>query len=396
MATDFGFRAYDMEQCTDPFVFISYKSEDCEQVAVYARYLHDNGINVWYDEGIKSGKAWDEYILSVIERPACKAVLLFVTSRIAQSSFIPSEIKYARDNKIPTVAVYLESGLDLEALIGKAMKVYVSQWQSVMAYIGTKESVCAEVLNAARGAMSNAQSSGQAKCDELLKNAQFFLMNYRRSGSQVDISAAQKQYLTMTEEYPTDYRGWLGLAVLECTGAVTNLTDALARLESAARYYSYVVSAGADSAASPEYTQAKSGMWYRILDLMRNELNNECYSTESYEHFLKKTEPFSHRFGHTRPDVSNQYNDIRQEAVRSIQLQENSMTVTGKKAKVITSAKETDTPHAAEAYIQSKHKLRRRRIFKAIAAAAIIALLLFFISRSPSLSFLLDIQYFSC
>ncbi|MBQ4312584.1 MAG: toll/interleukin-1 receptor domain-containing protein, partial [Clostridia bacterium] len=134
MAQDFGFVAYDVDNCGDPFVFISYKSDDWERVAVYARYLHDHGVNVWYDNGLHAGSDWESYLMSVIEKPNCRAVLLFVSAAVAQSSVIPLETTHAREHKKPTVAVYLEGGLDLEVLLNKAIKVYVNQRQSVFAY----------------------------------------------------------------------------------------------------------------------------------------------------------------------------------------------------------------------------------------------------------------------
>jgi len=309
MATDFGFKAYDVDRYRDPFVFISYKSEDSAQVAVYARYLHDQGLNVWYDEGIKSGKAWDDYILSVIENPACKAVLLFVTSRIARSSFIPSETKHARDNKKPVVAIYLEPGLDLEVLLSKAIKVHVGQWQSINAYIGSQESVCAEILEAARGAMRGSETVSSAPADEIWNNARIFLLNYGRSRSEEDVRKARGFLQTMADRHPADYRGWLGLAICECLPAVESLEYAAQRLGNCARFYSYVVASGADSKASADYTRAKSRMWNGINNLIES-LAAPLENIKQIQELREAAGMLGGHFGHTEPGERKRYEKI--------------------------------------------------------------------------------------
>jgi len=306
MATDFGFRAYDVERSTDPFVFISYKSEDYERVGVYARHLRDNGINVWYDEGLHSGVDWESYLMSVIEKPHCKAVLLFLSERVAQSTVIPLETTQARACKKPTVAVHLEPGLDIEQLLNKAIKIYVEQRQSVRAYLGTSESVCAEVLNAARNAMEGVQVTVHGRADELLNNAQVFLMNWKRSRNPEDISRAKGFFEQMTNNYPSDYRGWLWMALCECMPRVDSLESASVRLKKCSDYYSYIMTLGADDKASAEYTRAKSEMWREILKIMQQELGR-CTDTASLGRFTAAAKSLENRFGHTEPQIKEEF-----------------------------------------------------------------------------------------
>ena len=307
MATDFGFRAYDVERCTDPFVFISYKSEDYERVAVYARHLRDNGINVWYDEGLHSGVDWESYLMSVIEKPHCKAVLLFLSEKVAQSTVIPLETTQARACKKPTVAVHLEPGLDIEVLLSKAIKIYVEQRQSVRAYIGTQESVCAEVLSAAKNAMGDPSGAvSHSSVDALWQNAQMFLMNARRSRSSEDTDRARKYLSQMTEQEPSDYRGWLGLALCACLRRCENIEGAREQLIEGAKHYSYVVAAGADSLASAEYTEAKSRLWTDILDRIRQDFSR-CDDTDGVRKLREQAEQLDGFFGHTEPHLRGDY-----------------------------------------------------------------------------------------
>ncbi len=307
MATDFGFRAYDVERCTDQFVFISYKSEDYEQVAVYARHLVENGINVWYDEGLHSGVDWESYLMSVIEKPHCKAVLLFLSAKVAQSTVIPLETTQARVCKRPTVAVHLEPGLDIEVLLNKAIKIYVEQRQSVRAYIGTQESVCAEVLAAARNAMTNTPSAvSHSSVETLWKNSQMFLMNFRRSGNKEDFNRAMGYLKQMTEQEPTDYRGWLGLAMCAFAFPAESYDGLLEQFREAAKYYSYVVASGADNLASAEYTGAKSQQWTEVMKKLRNDFDR-CTGENDFIQLRGQAEQFESCFGHTEPRLRGEY-----------------------------------------------------------------------------------------
>jgi len=310
MASYFGFDAYDIERQNEPFVFISYKIEDCERVAVYARYLHDHGINVWYDNGLRAGSDWESYIMSVIERPACQGVLLFLSAKVAESTVIPLETTQARACKKPTVAIHLEPGLDIEKLLSKAIKVYVEQRQSIFAWTADEEIICRQVFTAARNAMNNIESPQHtdSSADVLWNNARVFLHNTGRSHSPEDAERAVKYLVPLTENHPADYRGWLGMAMAQCLPRVNGLEEGARRIRAAAGYYSYVVSAGADEPASPEYTGAKSELWSNIIAQVYND------SRTADAHKLRETvtqlRELDNCFGHTIPSVRHDYDRL--------------------------------------------------------------------------------------
>jgi|GEM_PF-1901479 len=309
MAAYFGFDAYDIEKNSEPFLFISYKSEDCDRVAVYARYLHDNGINVWYDNGLHAGSDWESYLMSVIERKNCRAVLLFLSSKVADSTVIPLETTQARACKKPTVAVHLEPGLDVEQLLSKAIKVYVEQRQSIFVWTAPRETVCAQVLTAARTAMSGVEVQVNSSAEELWKNALMFLRNAERSRSFEDTSRAEVYLREMTERFPADYRGWLGLAMTMCLPEVTDLDETASRLEGASKYYSYVVAAGADAQASGEYTRVKTKMWDDLICLMYKE-TEEGRSDIVLQRNIEKVRALEKRMGHTDPVVKKDFDEL--------------------------------------------------------------------------------------
>lgn len=322
MATGFGFEAFDIEKSNEPFVFISYKSEDNPSVSVYARYLHDHGINVWYDDGLHAGSDWESYLMQVIERENCRAVLLFVSAKVAASTVIPLETTQARKCKKPTVAVYLESGLDLEVLLNKAIKVYVEQRQSVYAYSGDVEKVCEQVLEAATMAMENtAVTMSDHSYEEQLKTAQFFIMNARRSRSKDDVDRARKLLLPLTEQKPTDFRGWLGLALCAVLTRPESIEGAAEQLKAGAKYYSYVVSAGADSIASDDYTSAKTSLWRDILYMLRVSVANASDAVTATA-LRDKAGTMGSFFGHTERSVELEYKELMSELDEKIPLLE--------------------------------------------------------------------------
>ena len=49
---DKPFSAYEGE---DPYVFVCYAHDDSRVVYPEVQWLHDQGINVWYDQGISPG-----------------------------------------------------------------------------------------------------------------------------------------------------------------------------------------------------------------------------------------------------------------------------------------------------------------------------------------------------
>lgn len=307
MASYFGFDAFDIERRSEPFVFISYKSEDCERVTVYARYLHDHGVNVWYDNGLRAGSDWESYLMSVIERPDCRGVLLFLSAKVAGSTVIPLETTQARACKKPTVAIHLEPGLDVEKLLSKAIKVYVEQRQSIFAWTGDEENICRQVLTAAHNAMEDISSPKHtgASADELWNNALVFLHNTGRSRRQEDADRAIKYLVTLTEEYPADYRGWLGRAMSCCLPGVNGLADGAGRLRDASRYYSYVVSAGADEAASAEYTRAKTELWNSIISQVYSDIR--AADVPRLQEVKAQLRELDKRFGHTEASTRRDY-----------------------------------------------------------------------------------------
>ncbi len=107
------FRAYSGDQ---PYVFVSYAHEDANAVYPEMKWLHDQGFNVWYDEGISPGTVWRNELADSIM--GAGLFLFFVTPRSVISGNCEKEVNFAIDHDIPVLTVHLEetdlpSGMEL-------------------------------------------------------------------------------------------------------------------------------------------------------------------------------------------------------------------------------------------------------------------------------------------
>ena len=75
MSTDFGFKASESD-----YYFVSYNTEDSERVGAVCRLLNQQGLNIWYDEGIPHDYFWESVLAEKISN--CKEVILFITKGI--------------------------------------------------------------------------------------------------------------------------------------------------------------------------------------------------------------------------------------------------------------------------------------------------------------------------
>ena len=100
----------------EPYIFVSYSHKDSDAVFPEITRLNDQGVNIWYDEGIEAGAEWREEIGKAIKKASL--FLYFVSPESAQSENCRKEVSFADKEHIPIVAIYLKStalpeGLDL-------------------------------------------------------------------------------------------------------------------------------------------------------------------------------------------------------------------------------------------------------------------------------------------
>jgi TolB-like protein/Tfp pilus assembly protein PilF len=98
------FSAY---QGSDPYIFVCYSHDDSDTIFGELTWLRDEGINVWYDEGIVAGGVWRAEVADAIERAA--ALVYFVSPRSAASAECSREVHYALDRDVPVIPLFLDT-----------------------------------------------------------------------------------------------------------------------------------------------------------------------------------------------------------------------------------------------------------------------------------------------
>lgn len=76
MASDFGFKATEKEH----YYFVSYNTEDSQRIAPICNLLHNNGMQIWYDEGIPHNTYWESVLAEKIDK--CEEAIFFITKNI--------------------------------------------------------------------------------------------------------------------------------------------------------------------------------------------------------------------------------------------------------------------------------------------------------------------------
>jgi hypothetical protein len=98
------FEAYRGE---DKYIFVSYAHEDSSLVYPELTRLHDQGFNLWYDEGIRPTSRWTDELANAIDRSS--VFLAFISPRFVTSENCINELEFALSHHRPVLAVHLEA-----------------------------------------------------------------------------------------------------------------------------------------------------------------------------------------------------------------------------------------------------------------------------------------------
>ena len=90
----------------EPYVFASYAHKDDLFIYPELTRLNNQGINIWYDEGIEAGTEWREELAGAIR--TASLFLYFVTPKSVQSETCRKEVNFAVDQHIPVIAIHVE------------------------------------------------------------------------------------------------------------------------------------------------------------------------------------------------------------------------------------------------------------------------------------------------
>ena len=90
----------------EPYIFISYAHKDAEIVFPEIKRFHDEGYNIWYDQGLTPGQEWDDEVAEALL--GCSLLVVFISKNSMGSTNVQDEIKLALDEKIDIVPIYFE------------------------------------------------------------------------------------------------------------------------------------------------------------------------------------------------------------------------------------------------------------------------------------------------
>ena len=102
------FDAYDGD---GPYIFISYKHSDSNIVYPLISKLHDEGFDIWYDDGLPLGKNYDIQIVKHIKNTSLFITFITETSMACaynEEDYLIKEFSIARHFEKPILPIYLE------------------------------------------------------------------------------------------------------------------------------------------------------------------------------------------------------------------------------------------------------------------------------------------------
>ena len=121
---DQPFPAYEGDE---PYVFVSYSHEDESAVYKEIRWLQDQRVNVWYDEGISPGSEWSDALAQAIE--GCTHFVYFLTPGSVASENCRRELIFAQEEHRQVLAVYLE-----ETEVPSGLRLSLDNRQAILKY----------------------------------------------------------------------------------------------------------------------------------------------------------------------------------------------------------------------------------------------------------------------
>ncbi len=130
------------------FIFVCYAHVDKDIVYPEIRWLQDQGVSVWYDEGISPGKEWTDELGIAIDR--ANQLLFFVSPSSVASENCRNEVHFAQSHKTQILTVHLEETelpMGLELMIGSSQAILKSGMtrdvyrQKLLQSVGTKNDI---------------------------------------------------------------------------------------------------------------------------------------------------------------------------------------------------------------------------------------------------------------
>lgn len=301
--------AFGFDACDDssPFIFVSYAHQDVDHIVPIVKHLHDNGIRIWYDNGLHAGEEWLNMLLNKISSHNCTAVMLFVSSESVGRPFVRAETHHAFSMKKPIYGVYLEDGIELDP----SMYAYIGQIQSTfVTRHRDQESARDEILSAAQLLIQRTppvrRSEDRHSIDQLCHDAEILLGQRNAAGEYCRIDEAEEKYRRVTEAASNDCRGWLGLLRCRSMTVPTSPEHAAQLLADYNNYYCYIIKCDSDDNTKRLCTEYSDTLWNATLDLFDRLMADKRQDMESLSTLCAKL-PDSRLLTSVSPAVTARY-----------------------------------------------------------------------------------------
>ncbi len=146
---------------SEAFLFVCYSHDDADAIYPELQWLHDQGMNVWYDEGISAGKNWRSEIGDSLLK--ADYFLFYISKASLRSEHCNREINLALDERKKIIPIYLEN-----VELTSDLKVGLSR---VQALFNTDKKYQQLLLNAlgAQGAARAASSKPSSYMDQSIQ-----------------------------------------------------------------------------------------------------------------------------------------------------------------------------------------------------------------------------------
>jgi pimeloyl-ACP methyl ester carboxylesterase len=108
-----------------PYVFVCYSHADTDAVYRDIVLLSQQGLNIWYDEGISPGTEWSEELAQAINNASL--VIFYASSRSSSSRHCRDEINFAHNHDKQVLAVHLE-----DVSLPAGLELSLSSTQAIM------------------------------------------------------------------------------------------------------------------------------------------------------------------------------------------------------------------------------------------------------------------------
>ncbi len=126
-----------------PYTFLSYAHVDAQRVYPYFAALQQAGQNIWFDEGIRAGRSWEEDIADFLT--AADSFLFFVTEASLRSQNCMDELFRAREQKKTFINILVDN-IDLSNPEYSWFQFRFSRFQQIPAYAMSMEEVIFKIL----------------------------------------------------------------------------------------------------------------------------------------------------------------------------------------------------------------------------------------------------------